>query len=81
MRMFTLYLLPGCPYCAKVERMLRARGLLFEEKNILEPHVAEELIARGGKRQVPYFVDHEKNIALYESDDIIRYIETRARAR
>lgn len=34
----------------------------------------EALIAHGGKQQVPYLVDREREVAMYESGDIIDYI-------
>ena len=46
----------------------------FEEKNIADDTVAAELIARGGKRQVPYLVDSETNTEMYESSDIVDYL-------
>lgn len=33
-----------------------------------------ELVDKGGKRQVPYLVDTDKDVAMYESNDIIEYI-------
>jgi glutathione S-transferase len=35
-----------------------------------------ELIEQGGKRQVPFLVDSEKGIKMYESEDIIEYIQS-----
>tara|TARA_B100000809_G_scaffold96394_1_gene94947 strand:- start:894 stop:1094 length:201 start_codon:yes stop_codon:yes gene_type:complete len=35
----------------------------------------EELQERGGKVQVPYLVDPERDIEMYESEDIIAYIQ------
>jgi glutathione S-transferase len=37
--------------------------------------VKEELKKLGGKTQVPYLVDPERNVKMYESDDIIAYVE------
>jgi glutathione S-transferase len=37
--------------------------------------IKDELKNLGGKIQVPFLVDPEKNIKMYESDDIISYIE------
>ena len=51
--MFTLYTRAGCPFCAKVLSLLYARAIPFEEKDIADSAIAEELVARGGKRQVP----------------------------
>lgn len=39
-----------------------------------DPAYAAELIEKGGKRQVPYLVDTDKDVAMYESNDIIEYI-------
>jgi glutathione S-transferase len=69
----TLFAKSGCPYCAKALGALDAHGLSFIKKNIADNAVAEELVALGGKKQVPYLVDG--NVAMYESDDIVEYLE------
>ena len=47
----------------------------FELKDVSEDESAlNELIEKGGQKQVPYLVDTEKNVAMYESSDIIEYI-------
>ena len=33
------------------------------------------LVERGGKMQVPYLIDPNTDRALYESDDIVAYLE------
>ncbi len=76
--MQALYVKTGCPFCAKVLVNAAALGITFEEKNIADPAVAEELIRRGGKRQVPYLVDGE--VEMYESDAIIDYLQKKAAA-
>jgi glutathione S-transferase len=53
----------------------QALGVTFEEKNISDDAVVTELIARGGKRQVPYLVDTDRGVEMYESADIIAYLE------
>jgi glutaredoxin len=72
--MLTLYVKTGCPFCHKVLAAGEELGVSFDQKNIAEPNIAEELIARGGKRQVPYLVDSEKGVEMYESDDIVAYL-------
>jgi glutaredoxin len=72
--MLTLYVKTGCPFCRKVLDVGEELGVTFEEKNIADDAVAAELIARGGKRQVPYLVDSEKGIEMYESGDIAAYL-------
>lgn len=72
--MLTLYVKTGCPYCRKVLDELQNLGVAFEEKNIADAAVAADLVARGGKRQVPYLVDPERGVEMYESMDIIDYL-------
>ncbi len=72
--MLTLYVKTGCPFCAKVLNMGKELGITFDEKNIADDAVAAELIARGGKRQVPYLVDSERGVEMYESGDIVAYL-------
>ncbi|MEK7101550.1 MAG: glutathione S-transferase N-terminal domain-containing protein [Patescibacteria group bacterium] len=74
--MLTLYVKTGCPFCAKVLNTGAELGISFEEKNIADDAVAAELVARGGKRQVPYLVDSERNVEMYESADIAEYLRT-----
>jgi glutaredoxin len=73
--MLTLYVKTGCPFCHKVLDAGEELGITFEEKNIADDAVAAELIARGGKRQVPYLVDSDRNVEMYESDDIVKYLK------
>ena len=72
--MLTLYVKTGCPFCHKVLDAADALGVTFDEKNIADDAIAAELIARGGKRQVPYLVDDDRTIEMYESDDIVAYL-------
>jgi len=72
--MLTLYVKTGCPFCEKVLAVGKELGVSFEEKNIRDDAVAAELVTRGGKRQVPYLVDSEGGVEMYESDDINTYL-------
>jgi glutathione S-transferase len=72
--MYTLYIKTGCPYCAKVLKAAEELHLTLELKERTAPGVLPELMARGGKRQVPYFVDHDNKVEMYESDDIVDYL-------
>ena len=74
--MLTLHVKTGCPYCAMVLHKLEELGLAFEEKNIADDSVAEDLIVRGGKRQVPYLIDTEAGVEMYESADICAHLDT-----
>ena len=72
-----LYVRNGCPYCAQVHIAAAELGITFNERNVADEGVWDELVARGGKRQVPYLVDEEKGIEMYESDDIIAHLHER----
>lgn len=73
--MLTLYVKTGCAFCAMVLHKLDELELQYEEKNIAEASIAEELIARGGKRQVPYLIDPDASVEMYESADIVAFLD------
>ncbi|ACU94926.1 glutaredoxin-like protein [Cryptobacterium curtum DSM 15641] len=68
-----LYVLPGCPFCARVDRFLDDQGIKIEHRSVREPENADELKAIGGKVQSPCLVIDGK--ALYESKDIIEFLK------
>jgi glutathione S-transferase len=71
-----LYNMEGSPYCRKVREILSELDLAHIVRNL--PHGSPkraELVARGGKMQVPYLVDPNTGRELYESDDIAAYLE------
>jgi len=72
--MLNLYYKETCPFCQRVLQMADSLGVTFELKDIEEETNAAELIELGGKRQVPYLVDTERAVSMYESNDIIDYI-------
>ncbi len=50
-------------------------GVTLELRDIDESETAlAELMEKGGKSQVPYLVDEDKNVSMFESDDIIEYM-------
>jgi glutathione S-transferase len=53
---------------------LEELALAYDEKNIADPAISEELVTRGGKRQVPYLVDDASGTEMYESNDIVEYL-------
>lgn len=74
--MLTLFYKPTCPFCQRVLKEAEIAGVRFNLKDIsTSEEIAEELIAKGGKRQVPYLVDEERGEAMYESGEIIEYIK------
>lgn len=75
--MLLLFVRTGCPYSAKVVYEMEALGIPYEARNIKEPGVGAELMARGGKRQTPYMVDEEGGVSLYDSHAIIKHLHER----
>lgn len=74
--MFDLYILESCPYCKKVMSFLDEHKIKYNKIGIENKENEDVLIKLGGKRQVPFLVDKERNIQMYESSDIIEYIKT-----
>lgn len=48
--------------------------VVYDERNIADAAHREALIAHGGKSQVPYLIDEERGVAMYESRDIIDHV-------
>jgi glutaredoxin len=73
--MLTLYHLPSCPFCQRVVDFAEKLNIQLELKDISDDEVIEaELVEKGGKLQVPYLIDVEKNISMYDSNDIIEHL-------
>jgi glutathione S-transferase len=57
-----------------VNDVISELGIEVEERDIADPETAADLVARGGKKQVPYLVDDARGVEMYESEDIIAYL-------
>jgi glutathione S-transferase len=74
--MLTLYYKPTCPFSRRVIAVIERLELEVEKRDILENDAyADELEALGGKRQVPYLMNDETGMGMYESDDIVKYLQ------
>lgn len=73
--MLTLFIKDNCKYSRAALEKLAELALPFTEKNIKDVAVVDELFTLGGKIQVPYLVDDEKQAAMYGSDDIIAFLD------
>lgn len=58
----------------KVQKAVKELGLEVEEKKISDEGVWDEVMAKGGKHQVPFLVDDERGVAMYDSSDIVKYL-------
>jgi glutaredoxin len=74
--MLDLYILQTCPYCKKVLAFAEEKGISLNTIDIADSKNEETLITLGGKRQVPFLVDKDRNVQMYESADIIEYLKT-----
>jgi glutathione S-transferase len=72
----TLYNMEGSPFCRKVRESLSELDLEYVVRNVPKgsPKRAD-LEKRGGKVQVPYLIDPNTGREMYESDDIVAYLE------
>ncbi len=71
------YCLPGCPYCAKVERKLEELNLAYEKHEVPADHSGRTAVRElTGQTGVPVIVDRDHGIdGMAESDDIVAYLE------
>ena len=74
--MIDLFILETCPYCKKVMKYMDENDIKYNKIDISNKASEESLIKLGGKRQVPFIVDKDRNLQLYESADIIEYLKT-----
>jgi glutaredoxin len=82
--MLELYQFEGCPHCQKVREKLSELGVSYvlhnprlgksHDQQVVNQRTHDELL-EGGHDQVPYLVDTDRGTAMYESDDIVEYVE------
>jgi glutaredoxin len=77
----TLYQYAACPFCVKVRRAMKRQSLNIETRDVKRSDTArEELLTGGGNLKVPCLriADERGQVQwLYESSDIIRYLDER----
>jgi len=71
-----LYNFEASPYCRKVREALSELDIAYVVHNVAKrSRRRPELIARGGRMMVPYLIDPNTGTELYESDDIVAYLQ------
>lgn len=83
--MIGLYQTEGCPHCGKVRKTLTELGISYVTHNprlpakdggdVCNEQTREEMIAIGGDDQIPFLVDSGREASMYESDDIVEYLD------
>ena len=80
-RGMALYQFKACPFCVKARRAMKRLGLNIELRDARgNMQWRQQLLAEGGRLQVPcLYIPQSSGDAqwLYESDDIIAYLEAR----
>lgn len=74
--MILLFHKEECPYCLKVRQFMSDSHVSYV--SIVSPKGAPSrkiLLKLGGKEQVPFIVDTDKGVMMYESDDIVEYLK------
>jgi len=79
--MIKLYVQQGCPYCDKVLRAATALGMQADrDYQLIDAAPGKPgsltVMALGGQSMVPFMVDGDT--AMYESADIIRYLQEKS---
>ncbi|MGS2718074.1 glutaredoxin family protein [Eionea flava] len=72
-----LYQLYACPFCVKTRRAIHRLAINIEMRDIKHPQHREALEQQGGRVMVPCLrISNEQGDQwLYESSDIIQYLE------
>ena len=80
-RGMALYQFKACPFCVKTRRAMKRLGLNIELRDARgDMQWRQQLLAEGGRLQVPcLYIPQSSADAqwLYESNDIIAYLEER----
>lgn len=72
--MITLYINPACGFCRTTLEAAQELKVPLTLKDINDEGVTDEVVRIGGKKQMPFMVDDESDISMYESKDIISYL-------
>lgn len=73
--MLHLFVLKTCPYCGKVADFIKENSIDINIKDIEQGENFNDLMKLGGKEQVPFLYDDIKEVAMYDSAEIIKYLE------
>jgi len=74
-----LYQFYACPFCIKTRRAIKRLNLPIETRNAQSGQYRVELLAGGGEVKVPCLkIESDEGVQwMYESADIIQYLEKR----
>lgn len=81
--MLELFQAEDCPYCRTVRTRLTELGVSYvvhnprtaSKEDTRNEHIQSELVRIGGEDQLPFLVDTVRGVTLYESGDIVEYLD------
>lgn len=80
--MFELYQAEGCDYSASVREVLTDLGVSYVVHNprsatgeVRNQQTYDQLVDLGGSDQIPFLVDHQRGVTMFESDEIVAYLK------
>ena len=80
--MLELYQAEDCPYSERVRQKLQDLGVSYVAHNprshdgeTMNEQTLSELTALGGEDQIPFLVDTRRRESMYESEDIVEYLD------
>ena len=74
-KLLELYSYEGSPFCRLIREVLCELEIPYRLHNVAQgsPH-REAFVSRSGNMMVPYLVDPNKDLAMFESADIVAYL-------
>lgn len=74
--MLELYQFEQCPYCKRVREKLTELNKDYVCRNVKKGSGKSKILeVLGGKVQVPFLMDLDYGVGMYESDEIIKYLD------
>jgi glutathione S-transferase len=80
--MLELYQAERCQYSANVRETLTDLGVSYVVHNprsaageTRNEQTHDQLRTLGGEDQIPFIIDHQRGVTMYESNDIVAYLE------
>lgn len=73
--MLDLFILESCPYCRKVMDFMKENHIKFHKFDTINNDNVLRLLTIGGVDQVPFLYNEETEDKIYESEEIIKYLE------
>lgn len=62
-----MYVKASCPYCIAAQRLLKSKGVDWQEVSLLaEPQRRDEMIERSGRRTVPQIFIGETHVGGFD---------------